>query len=207
MTLIAHISDLHFGRIYAQADQALLAALEELSPSLVIISGDITQRARTKQFVAARDFLAKLKWPYLVMPGNHDLPLHHPIRRILHPLANYHRYLSPDNAPSLVTDELAVLCLNTTMRWRWKGGGAPHMRLERLKSEIETLPGGLWRILVTHHPAFPPHGQPSEPWQTRIADLAAHYGMDMALSGHLHHTVIRPWDQGRMLVVEAGTTT
>jgi len=50
MRTLVHISDLHFGRV----DNALLAPLRELigdmRPDAVVVSGDLTQRARSAQF-------------------------------------------------------------------------------------------------------------------------------------------------------------
>src|SRR5262245_9302857 len=60
--VIAHISDLHFG---GYADLAQIEALEEFIPSLgataVVVSGDLTQRARHGEFQAAHAFLARLR--------------------------------------------------------------------------------------------------------------------------------------------------
>ncbi|HPK02011.1 MAG TPA: metallophosphoesterase, partial [Candidatus Sumerlaeota bacterium] len=42
---------------------------------VVVLSGDITQRARRAQFRAARTFVDRLAAPVLAIPGNHDLPL------------------------------------------------------------------------------------------------------------------------------------
>ena len=45
MRTVAHLSDLHFGRHDVETTEALLASLEEQQPDLVIVSGDLTQRA------------------------------------------------------------------------------------------------------------------------------------------------------------------
>ena len=83
MKTIAHLSDLHFGRTEDKVVAALLADLERHRPDLVIISGDLTQRARSHQFAEARAFLSHIPAPALVVPGNHDLyPLYRPLARI-----------------------------------------------------------------------------------------------------------------------------
>lgn len=81
MKVIAHISDLHFGTEDTNVAEALVKKLHEDKPALVIISGDLTQRARTNQFKAAKEYLNKLPKPYLVIPGNHDIPLFDIFRR------------------------------------------------------------------------------------------------------------------------------
>src|SRR3954447_10395498 len=71
---IAHISDLHFG---GYADLQQIEALEEFLPSLqltaLVISGDVTQRARHGEFQAAHVFLhrMRMKTRALIVPGNH----------------------------------------------------------------------------------------------------------------------------------------
>ena len=63
MRTVAHISDLHFGRIDHRVVDALVEDLDEQKPSLTIISGDLTQRARRSQFREARAFLDRLTMP------------------------------------------------------------------------------------------------------------------------------------------------
>lgn len=58
MRTVAHISDLHFGRVDEGLLDPLRRALEGVAPDLLVISGDLTQRARAKQFEAARAYLA-----------------------------------------------------------------------------------------------------------------------------------------------------
>ena len=86
MRKVMHISDLHFGR----TDPAVVMALREterrLVPHLIAVSGDLTQRARKHEFVAAREFLDSLAAPKIVVPGNHDVPLYNVIARFLTPL-------------------------------------------------------------------------------------------------------------------------
>jgi 3',5'-cyclic AMP phosphodiesterase CpdA len=73
---IAHLSDLHFGGF---ADLNQIEALEEFLPTLnttaIVVSGDLSQRARHGEFQAAHVFLyrMKMKTPTLVVPGNHDI--------------------------------------------------------------------------------------------------------------------------------------
>ena len=94
MRTIAHISDLHFGRINPLIPPALREALLEARPDVVVVSGDLTQRARRAEFAAARQFLGSLPFPQVVVPGNHDVPLHDVMRRWLAPLEKYRSYIS-----------------------------------------------------------------------------------------------------------------
>src|SRR3546814_7549990 len=54
MRMIAHLSDLHLGRIDERVVTALLADLASAPPNLIVISGDLKQRAKNSQFAAAR---------------------------------------------------------------------------------------------------------------------------------------------------------
>src|SRR5256885_16491624 len=108
MRTIAHISDLHFGRLDSPVAEALVADLQALSPSLVVVSGDFTQRARSSQYADAAAYLKRLPNPQLTVPGNHDIPLYDVSRRFLSPLARYRHYINRDLRPIFQDDELLV---------------------------------------------------------------------------------------------------
>lgn len=99
MKKIAHISDLHFGANDAAVVEGLVADIQRLSPDLVAVSGDLTQRASSAEFRAARAFLRRLPRPVLVTPGNHDVPLWDVFRRFASPLARFQKYVTRDLAP------------------------------------------------------------------------------------------------------------
>jgi 3',5'-cyclic AMP phosphodiesterase CpdA len=46
MRTLIHLSDLHFGRTDPEIIEPLVAQVHELKPDLVVVSGDLTQRAR-----------------------------------------------------------------------------------------------------------------------------------------------------------------
>ena len=83
MKTLAHISDLHFGRTDPERVKGLEDELARARPDLVVVSGDLVQRARVSHFIAARAFLDRLPFPYLVIPGNHDIPVFNPLKRFL----------------------------------------------------------------------------------------------------------------------------
>src|SRR5262245_53412734 len=94
MPIIAHISDLHFGKHEPPIVDALIKELNENPPTLTVVSGDLTQRARAWQFKAAREFLQRIPQPQLVIPGNHDIPLYDVFRRFMAPPGNYCRHIT-----------------------------------------------------------------------------------------------------------------
>ena len=102
MRTLVHLSDLHFGRVDERLLEPLARRVHALAPDVVAVSGDLTQRARTAQFRAARRFLDTLPQPLLVVPGNHDVPLYNLWQRFLHPLAKYRRYISEEVEPAYI---------------------------------------------------------------------------------------------------------
>src|SRR5829696_6551929 len=98
MRTLVHISDLHFGRLDPRTVPPLREAIVASRPDILVVSGDLTQRARDKQFASARRFLDSLPVPRVVVPGNHDIPLYNLLARWLWPLAAYRR-LAIDRMP------------------------------------------------------------------------------------------------------------
>jgi 3',5'-cyclic AMP phosphodiesterase CpdA len=211
---IAHLSDLHFGREDRLLVEALVADLEETRPDLVVISGDLTQRARRAQFSAARAFLARVPAPTLILPGNHDIPLYDVLRRALRPLGRYRSYVTDDLAPLWSDDELAVLGVNTARPQVWKEGRISREQLAAIVDRFAALPSKLFRVLVTHHPFVPPPQLPRLHTVTRgleALQAAEAAGTDLVLAGHLHlgyqadARVSYPALDRSILVFQAGT--
>lgn len=134
MRVIAHLSDLHFGREDARVAEALLQDLRQIGPSLVAISGDLTQRAREKEFRAVRAFLAQAPAPLIAVPGNHDIPLGNLFLRFFSPFRSYKKYICDDPDPTFIDSELALFGLNTAHPGRWKRGALPRERIEALEA-------------------------------------------------------------------------
>src|SRR5215203_3586099 len=107
MRTIVHLSDLHFGRVNPAILQPLLESVCAAKPHLVAISGDLTQRARTEEFKAAREYLDAIPFPRIVVPGNHDVPLYNVLSRFLRRLDLYRRFISDDLAPFYGDEEIA----------------------------------------------------------------------------------------------------
>jgi 3',5'-cyclic AMP phosphodiesterase CpdA len=212
MSTIAHLSDLHFGRVDGALADALLTDLAALAPTLVVISGDLTQRARRSQFRDARRFLDRLPAPYLVVPGNHDIPLYDVFRRAFKPLDRYRETITADLAPTYLDDALAVLGLNTARPSVWKEGRISKAQLALIRW-LGSVDGARLRVLVTHHPFIPPPGRQTP--LVRRGDealrIAAACGVDLCLGGHLHVGYtgdVRAYHPGlgrSIVVVQAGT--
>src|SRR5688572_30210541 len=106
---LVHISDLHFGKVDSMLIQPLVAGVHCCEPDLVVISGDLTQRAGRKEFEMAREFLDRLPQPQLVVPGNHDIPLYNLAARFFGPLSKYQRYITSEMSPYLELRDVVIL--------------------------------------------------------------------------------------------------
>src|SRR5205085_12601742 len=96
MTTILHVSDIHCGWPFVpEIGDALVRASEEIRPEALVISGDFVQRADfDDMWEAARAFIARLPGPQLTVPGNHDVALLNPLRRMLTPFHAYKKYIN-----------------------------------------------------------------------------------------------------------------
>ncbi len=216
MRTLAHISDTHFGRVIPEVAEGLLADLETLNPDLVVISGDLTQRARNRQYRDARRFLARIPFHKVVVPGNHDVPLYDVGRRFLRPLKRFQRYITADLAPFYADDEIAVLGINTARSLTWKNGRISIGQVEIIRERFRGLPDSVRKILVTHHPFLPPPDDINKALVGRAAkvlEMVERCNLDLLLAGHFHksyaggsHSVYRTLARS-VLVIQAGTAT
>jgi 3',5'-cyclic AMP phosphodiesterase CpdA len=213
MKTIVHLSDVHFGRVDPAIVAALPAAVERDQPDLVVVSGDLTQRAREAQFVAARRFLDQLPSPQLVVPGNHDVPLYDVARRILSPLGRYRRLIQADLTPTYVDDALAVRGINTA-RATTMHGRVAREEMAALQEWFARAGEGRLRVLVGHHPFAPVLvGGPVVGRSAEALAAAAAARVDVILGGHFHvgrapdPLATHPTLRHRMVVLVAGTAT
>lgn len=216
MRIIAHLSDLHFGRIDAAILPALGAALAAAGPDLLVISGDLTQRARTSEFRDARRFLNSLPYPRLVVPGNHDIPLYNMVSRWLDPFRRFRQYIDPELAPLFVDAEMAVAGVTTVRAGRLKNGRINLRQTSMIAGQLALAGPEATRIVVTHHPFDLPANASPEDLIGRSRPAMAAFAesrVDMVLSGHLHgsltsDSLVRYGRQHRqILLVQAGTAT
>jgi 3',5'-cyclic AMP phosphodiesterase CpdA len=215
---IAHISDLHFGRIaHPEVVQALVDEINEGDVDLVALSGDLTQRARVSEYEAARAMLDALEPPHLVVAGNHDVyPWWRPFKRLWSPLARYKQYVTDDLAPTFETDEVAVLGLNSAYGASIKGGRLRGADRTALREYFRATRAERFKVLVVHHQLHPaaigpisPHPVARQAQET--LDAAAEGGVDLILCGHLHIPAVTPLEivpgEPRIVIASAGTTT
>ena len=212
---IAHVSDLHFGRLAGhRVVDALIRDICHASVSLVAVSGDLTQRAFRRQFAEAVKFIDKLPPPVIVVPGNHDVyPWWRPINRIYRPLRKFNQYFKPNRPDSLVAGDVAFLGINSAHGRTIKGGKISIPSIDRVKSFFGNTGAGTFKVLMLHHHLIQLDGLFRHDVSIEgdlLWEIAGHIGVDLILCGHLHvsHVESLPCKSGREIVVaSAGTAT
>jgi 3',5'-cyclic AMP phosphodiesterase CpdA len=218
MRKIVHLSDVHFGTADTRVTEMAIAEVHDVAPDIVVLSGDLTQRARTHEFKLARAFLDRLPvTPQIVVPGNHDVPLYNVFDRFFRSLDKYKRFITSDLTPTYIDDEIAIVGVNTARAFTIKGGRINDEQLEFVRSQLCDLDAGILKIIVTHHPFDLPEGFDEDDIVGRAAiamPLFSKCGGDVFLSGHLHvsnlESTARRYklENGRTpLIVQAGTAT
>lgn len=216
MRTILHISDIHFGRMHLpEVSEGLRDVVESRRPDLVILSGDLTQRAKPTEFRDARRFVDQIPVPTIAVPGNHDVPMYRVWERLLTPFGAYSRHFDEELEPVWMDDELLVVGLNTAFNWTIKNGRLVREQIHRLRRTIEEYGDGRSRILVAHHPMVPPANFRDRKVLRRapqILDELADLGLHLVLSGHLHVSFLNVWpvdqesDKGPFAIVHTGTS-
>ena len=208
MTLLLQVSDTHFGTERPPVVEALVQLALARKPQVLLLSGDITQRATRSQFAAAQAFVQRLRVPHCVaVPGNHDIPLWQLPLRLLRPYARYSAAFGPDLEPSLETDDLLLLALNTTRWWRHEDGQLSAAQVERVAQRLALARPGQRRVVMVHQPlvvTLPEdeknllHGHAAAKQAWGVA------GVDLIVGGHIHLPFVLPLASGGW-AVQAGT--
>lgn len=212
MTTLFHVSDVHFGA----EDHAALAAFTERvdseRPNAVVITGDLTMSARSREFVGAQAWLERLGVPIALSVGNHDLPLINPVARLFWP---YRRYLAIEASLTRRVDlpGLVVVPLKTTARfqWRlnWSKGSVSEAALAETLGLVSAAPAGKAIVVASHHPLVEVETAMAGNTRGGADALLAlkRAGVEAVLSGHVHD----PFDRiietaaGQIRVIGAGT--
>jgi 3',5'-cyclic AMP phosphodiesterase CpdA len=212
---IAHLSDLHFGRIARPGILDILAdQINEAGVDLVAISGDFTQRALHRQFREAQAWLKRLTAPILLVPGNHDvLPWWRPGLRLFSPLARFGNYLGKETVRSFEKEGLAVLGINSAHGRTIKGGRIAPEVDRAMATFFEEAGRSSFKVLVLHHhlvalKGLMPHDTAA--FGTKTFETAARAGVDLILCGHIHVSHVETldgFDGANIVIASAGTAT
>lgn len=221
MLTFVHASDIHFGKPHVpRVADAFLQAAHDAEPDLVVVSGDLTQRAKVHEFEAAAVFLERLPdAPLVVTPGNHDVPLYRVWERIFAPHRNYRALIRDELDTVTRVPGATVVSLDST---------APHTaivngRIRRhqvafAREAFQDVHHDDLRVVVAHHhfaPAPDYEGDRSMPRAREVLGEFTDMGVELILGGHLHRAYIgnsldvyagENRDRG-VVIVQSGTTT
>ena len=215
MRTIVHISDIHFGDADDGVVKRLAEKIVELNPDLLVVSGDLTQRARSHQFRDAREFLDGLPGPQLIVPGNHDVPLYNLFGRFFQPLTKFKKYITADLTPAFCDEEIAVFGINTARSLTIKSGRVSEEQVEELLPKLDGTGEKKMKMIVSHHPFDLPEGMDEDDIVGRakhVMPRLVESGADVFLAGHLHVSHIthsarryRLENGYSALIIQAGT--
>lgn len=212
MTRLFHISDLHFGLEDRTALAWFTDCVRRDRPDAVLITGDLTMRARSREFAAACDWIGALDVPVTVEVGNHDLPYFNPFERFFFP---YRRIRGIER---LVERELdlagvVVVPLKTTARaqWRldWSKGWVTQAALEKSLAAIDALPPATTVLVTAHHPLVEAgtKGRALTRGGERALAALAERRVAGVLTGHVHDAfdLVKETVAGPVRMIGAGT--
>ncbi len=197
-----------------------MSFVRDTRPDVVVVSGDLTQRAKITEYEEARAFLDALApFPYITCAGNHDVPVYRLIERALTPFRNYRRFISPDLDTVLDVEGARFVALSTAAPRRAIVNGRLNSgQLEFARKAFDSVDLGCRRILVLHHHLIGPGDfEPDHPMPNSVEYLKAFHrmGVDLVLAGHLHRAFQRSSLDGLPAglaatgfpILHAGTTT
>ncbi len=212
MIRLFHASDVHFGAEDRVALDWFAGCVREEQPDAVVVTGDLTMRARAHEFAAAAAWLESLGRPVTVEVGNHDLPYFNLWARFVTPYRRYRALEAMIERP-LDLPGLTIVPLKTTARfqWRlnWSKGHVSNRALRETRALIEAAPAGHRILIACHHPLIEAGTRSSSRTRGGVEALAAlaAAGADAVLTGHVHD----PFDichaaaDGTVRLIGAGT--
>lgn len=219
---IVHLADPHFG---PAADLQKVAAVEalipDLAPDLVVVSGDLTHRARHGEFQAARVWMGELERtaPVYVVPGEHDTQWWRRPFVPWKPRAKYERYaryFGPVLAPTQRFAEVVITGIPTAHGLAWRSltprfkelgevGHIDRADIDRVTATFKEAKPDQLRVIVMHHNLL--RGERSDRmglsrWP-RVHKWIIETGVDLVLTGHDH--LAKADVMGGVIVSQAGT--
>lgn len=216
---ILHASDLQFGKPYVEAaGRAFVSLAHAVEPDVVVVAGDLTQRAKSREFDGVRALLADLPdVPIVTTPGNHDVPLYRVWERLFFPYRNWRRGVSPELDTVVHVPGATFVALNSSAPRRAVVGGRIDDRQVAFARRAfrDAPPDDLRALVVHHHFVATPDGRGGRVLPRGRALLRAFedMGVELILGGHVHQAhryssrVLVPGPGPGIALVACGTTT
>jgi len=192
---LVHLSDLHFGTEEGAVVKSLQTAIFDQNPDFVIVSGDFTQIGNTAEFEKAEAFLNALSYPYLAVPGNHDVPAWNLLERFTNPYKKYRQFIDEDLNPISKNEDVLIAGINSARRavphWNWANGAVSGKQRQNLQHIFDAFEG--WRVCTLHHPIHKVQDMPIDVTvfgRKRTLQCFQDLKIDLVLTGHVHHASI-----------------
>jgi 3',5'-cyclic AMP phosphodiesterase CpdA len=213
-----HISDLHAGPYFdLRVAEQLVREANDLRPDLLVISGDMVQRADfANQWRTIAGFIKQLPEPQLIVAGNHDVPLFKVHRRLFSPYTPFRHYITPDLNPVFARPGLLVAGACTAHGLTSDGGVLRPAQIATLENTFAAAPPNTCKVAVWHHPVINPPGTEKDRRISNPRDavrLLDRCDVELLLCGHAHIAyvgntldVIHDLKRGTT-ICESGTTT
>ena len=211
-TTLFHLSDIHFGLEDNKALDWVKQEIAERRPQAVAITGDLTMRARQREFAAACHWIRSLDVPVTVEIGNHDMPYFNLVERFFAP---YRRFRAIEG---LVERELdlpgvAIVSLKTAVRAQprlnWSKGWVSRSALRKCLAALDALPPGKKALVAVHHPLreVGTRGTALTVNGMRALTELARRPVLAVLSGHVHDPfdILEDTPAGPVRMIGAGT--
>lgn len=212
MARLFHVSDLHFGMEDRAALDWFRDEVHRERPDAVVVTGDLTMRARSREFSAAAAWLEVLGVPVSVEVGNHDLPYFNPVARFTTPYRRYQRLERMIERP-LDLPGVTIVPLKTTaraqLRLNWSKGRVSRSGLEGAIALVRSAPPDHVVLVACHHPLVEAgtRSRASTRGGPGALERLAAAGAHAVLSGHVHDPfdVARPAGGRTIRLIGAGT--
>jgi len=196
---LAHLSDLHLGRpISREKLRSLEEDLLSNRPELLVITGDITDRGRISQFRWAQEFLKDVGIPFLLTPGNREIPIAAFWEWMLPGFAmdRFRTFFGDSDRILLVCEgpRVALLGLNSVHAFpSWPGKISRESRywLKQQAADLQDYR----KVLFLHHPVMPVI-RSSSFWAHTLSDagellnICTQTGIVLILQGHKHRSSV-----------------
>ncbi|MDB5818428.1 MAG: repair exonuclease [Rhizobacter sp.] len=215
MTLLLQISDTHFGTERPTVMDALKRLSDMRKPDVVMLSGDITQRATVEQFAGAKAYLQRLGIArQLIVPGNHDIPLYNLPARLFSPYGHMRTAFDGPLEPVFESDDLLLIGVKSTRRYRRENGEVSDSQIDRVAERLSRARPGQWRVVVTHQPVCVTKDKDEKNLLRNRERAVARWcaaGADVLMGGHIHLPFVAPLGEffgglsRPMWAVQAGT--
>ena len=204
---IVHLSDIHYGSPFQQhLEPILLREIAAQRPDLVVLSGDLTQRAKKHQFQQAQALLDRLPRPYLVIPGNHDVPLYNVFDRLFRSLERYKTYIRPQVDMVVRAGGMLAVGLNSAHGWTNDRGRISEAQLQMAQAAFAAASQAEFKIVVTHHHFVCPPEVHQGPLPEALLARFAGWGVELVLTGHTHLSHVEQRPTG-LVLLQSGTAT